>query len=143
MTTSTLGPTLTRIALGVVLLAHSAYLKLVVFGLPGTAGYFESIGFPGVFAYLVFGVEVIAGVALIAGYRTQAAALAAVPILLGATWVHWQSGWLFSNSGGGWEYPALLAVLAIAQALMGPGSLAMDNRSNRSPSGLAPTPAQS
>lgn len=127
MNTSAVGKAVTRIALGIVLLAHSAYLKFAVYGLGGTAGYFESIGLPAALAYAVFVLEVAAGTALIIGYRTRIAALAVVPVLLGATWAHWQSGWLFSNEGGGWEYPLLLAVLAIAQALLGAGRWALDD----------------
>ena len=122
------GATVTRIALGVVLIAHSAYLKLVVFGLPGTAQYFASIGLPGVLAYLVFGIETVAGAALIIGWHSRAAAVAVIPVLVGATWVHWSTGWLFTNSGGGWEYPALLSLLAVAQVFLGDGAFAFANR---------------
>lgn len=128
-----IGLLISRVALGLVLLAHSAYLKLVVFTLPGTAGYFESLGLPAVSAYLVFTVEVVAGLALIAGFQTRLAAAAAVPVLLGATWAHWSAGWVFSNSGGGWEYPLFLAVIAIAQAFAGGGSLALSRDSLPSP----------
>ncbi len=62
-----------RISFGVVLLAHSLYLKMMVFGLAGTAGYFESIGLPGFLAYVVFGIETVAGIALILGYKTSQA----------------------------------------------------------------------
>ena len=121
------GATLTRVSLGAVLIAHSLYLKLFVFGLPGTAAFFESILLPGALAYLVFAIEAVAGIALVLGYRTRLAAVSVIPVLLGATWAHWQSGWLFTNSGGGWEYPLVLSALAIAQALLGPGRLAIDN----------------
>ena len=49
-----------RVTLGSVLLAHSVYLKLMVFTLPGTAQFFASIGLPGIFAYAVFAVEAVA-----------------------------------------------------------------------------------
>lgn len=120
-----LGVTITRVALGVVLIAHSAYLKLVIFTLPGTAAFFGSIGLPGWLAYLVFFIEAVAGAMLVVGWQSRAAAIAVVPVLLGATWAHWSAGWLFTNSGGGWEYPALLAVLAVAQALLGDGAYAL------------------
>jgi putative oxidoreductase len=94
---------LLRISLGIVILAHSAYLKLVVFTLPGTAQFFASIGLPGPLDYIVFTVEVITGVALIIGFYTRSAALALISITLGATWAHFGAGWLFSNEGGGWE----------------------------------------
>ena len=38
---------LLRVSLGVMYLAHSLVLKLMVFTLPGTAQFFETIGFPG------------------------------------------------------------------------------------------------
>lgn len=41
---------LLRVALGAMFLAHSLILKLFVFTLPGTAGFFGSIGLPGWFA---------------------------------------------------------------------------------------------
>lgn len=120
-----LGLFLVRFSLGLVLVAHSLYLKLVVYTLPGTAAFFGSVGLPAALAYVVFAIEAVAGLLLIVGYRTSVAAAAVVPILLGASWVHWSNGWLFTNTGGGWEYPALLAVLATAQALLGSGAPAL------------------
>lgn len=124
------GATVTRISLGLVLIAHSIYLKLVVFGLPGTAQFFTSIGLPAVLAYVVFTIEAVAGVALVVGWQSRISALAVVPILLGATWAHWSTGWLFTNAGGGWEYPALLSVLAFAQVFLGDGAFAISNQRN-------------
>lgn len=120
------GAALLRISLGIVFLAHSAYLKLVVFSLPGTADFFVSIGLPALFAYLVFAAEVAGGVALILGYKTRMAAAALVPVALGATWVHADAGWLFTNPGGGWEYPLFLAIALAVQALIGSGAWALD-----------------
>ena len=119
------GALLLRVSLGVVMLAHSAYLKLFVFTLPGTAQFFGSVGIPGGLAYVVFVVEVIGGIALLVGAYTRVAALALGPVALGATWVHFGSGWLFSNSGGGWEYPLFLTVTLIVQALVGGGAYAL------------------
>lgn len=116
-----LAATLSRLTLGTVMLAHSFYLKLVVFTLAGTANFFSSIGLPEFLAYLVFCVEALCGVALILGYKTQWAALALIPILLGATWAHWGSGWLFTNHGGGWEYPLVLLIMTGVQILLGNG----------------------
>jgi putative oxidoreductase len=123
--TAPYGALLLRVSLGVMFLAHSLYLKLVVFTLPGTVRFFESLGLPAFSAHLTLGAEALGGLMLIAGYRTRYAALALVPILLGATWVHWSNGWLFTNAGGGWEYPLFLAVAAIVQALVGDGAYAL------------------
>lgn len=113
-----------RLALGVMFLTHGL-LKLFVFTLPGTAGFFASVGFPGWTAYLVTPVEVLAGLALIAGFQTRWVALAGVPVLLGALAVHAGNGWVFSNANGGWEYPLFLVVIALAVALLGGGRIAV------------------
>ena len=120
-----LGALLLRLALGTIFVAHSLYLKLVVFSLPGTAQFFESLGLPGLLAYLVFAGEAVGGMALLLGVFTRYAALALVPIALGATWVHLGAGWLFSNQGGGWEYPLFLALALVVQYLVGDGRLAL------------------
>lgn len=119
------GALLLRVGLGVVFLAHGPYLKGAVFGLEGTAQFFTSVGLPATLAYLVFLAETLGGIALITGFLARWAALGLVPISLGATWVHWDAGWVFSNAGGGWEYPAVLALAATAQFLLGNGPYAL------------------
>ena len=115
---------LLRVTLGVMFIAHGL-LKIVVFTLPGTVQFFEQVGFPGVFAYLVVALEIGGGALLIAGVATRWVSLALLPILFGAVIVHFGSGWVFSNANGGWEYPAFLAIAAVIQALLGPGAFAM------------------
>lgn len=122
--THQLGALLLRVALGAVFIAHSWYLKLVVFGLPGTAQFFASIGLPESLAYVVFALEAAGGAALIAGAYARVAALVLVPVALGATWAHLGYGWLFTNQGGGWEYPLFLTVALVVQFLIGDGALA-------------------
>ena len=119
---------LLRISLGIMFLAHSVYLKLVVFTLPGTAQYFGSLGLPQESAYLVFAAETAGGLALILGYQTRTVAVFLIPVLLGATWAHSGNGWVFSAEGGGWEYPLFLAVTAVVQALLGGGAYALTKR---------------
>lgn len=119
---------LLRISLGIMFLAHSVYLKLVVFTLPGTAQYFGSLGLPPESAYLVFAAETAGGLALILGYQTRTVAVFLIPVLLGATWAHSGNGWVFSAEGGGWEYPLFLAVTAVVQALLGGGAYALTKR---------------
>ena len=118
------GATITRLSLGVVLLAHGL-LKVFVFTIPGTVGFFESLGLPAIIAYLTIFGEIAGGVALIAGLYSRLAAILSLPILLGATWAHIGNGWVFSNQGGGWEFPALLVVMAVAIALQGSGAFAL------------------
>ncbi|WP_328184494.1 DoxX family protein [Marinobacter sp. OP 3.4] len=110
-----------RWALGLVLLAHSLYLKMMVFTLAGTAEFFVSVGLPGPLAYIVFLVEMVSGAALILGWHSRLWAVVVMPVLLGATWVHLGNGWLFTNNGGGWEYPLFLSAMAGVQACLGDG----------------------
>jgi len=121
------GTFILRISLGSVLLAHSVYLKLMVFTLPGTAQFFASIGLPEALAYIVFAIEAIAGTALILGVKTRLFSALIIPVLLGATWAHSSSGWLFSNAGGGWEYPLILSLMALAQLGLGDGRFAISS----------------
>jgi putative oxidoreductase len=114
-----------RVALGVMFLAHSLYLKVFVFTVAGTVGFFESLGLPAFTAYLTLLAEIGGGLALILGFQTRLVAVALIPVLLGATWVHAGNGWVFSNAGGGWEYPAFLAVASVVQALLGSGAYAV------------------
>ncbi|MEQ1866223.1 MAG: DoxX family protein, partial [Micropepsaceae bacterium] len=97
------GAALLRISLGVAALAHGLILKVFVFGVAGTVGFFESIGYPGALAYLVMFGEIAGGIALISGVYARTAALLMIPILLGAALQHAPNGWVFNAAGGGWE----------------------------------------
>lgn len=116
---------LLRVALGVMFLAHSVVLKYLTFTLSGTAQFFQSIGLPGWLAYVVFAAEAAGGVLLILGIQVRVVALALLPILIGAVWVHSGNGWVFTSANGGWEYPLYLVVLSLVQALIGEGAFAM------------------
>ena len=106
-------------------LAHGVVLKLLVFTLPGTAGFFESLGLPGWSAYAVFAAEAVGGAMLVLGIQARWVALALLPVLLGAVWAHAGNGWMFTAPNGGWEYPLYLSVLAVAQAMLGDGAYAL------------------
>ena len=118
------GATLLRVSLGVMWIAH-ALLKLLVFTLPGTAQFFDSVGFPGFLAYPVFAVELLGGLMLVLGLYARQAALALVPVMLAAMSVHLGNGWVFTSPGGGWEYPLFLAVASVVSWLLGDGAWAL------------------
>lgn len=129
-TTASLQPytiTLLRVSLGVMALAHGL-LKVFVFTLPGAVGYFESLGLPGFLAYLTIAAEVGGGIALLLGVYTRWVSLALVPVLLGAAWAHLGNGWMFSNAGGGWEFPVFWAIALIVQAGLGSGRWVLNRR---------------
>ncbi|OOW86195.1 LysR family transcriptional regulator [Xanthomonas axonopodis pv. clitoriae] len=119
------GTALLRISLGVLFLVHGL-TKLLVFTPAGTVAYFQSLGLPGALAYVSMALELGLGVSLLLGLYARWVALLGVPLLLGTiVSVHGANGFGFSNPGGGWEYPALWAVLLIVQALLGDGAFAL------------------
>ena len=117
-----------RVSLGAMYIAHSLVLKHFTFTLAGTAQFFESLGLPGALAYVTFWAELIGGVLLVAGIGTRVVALALIPILLGATWVHAGNGWVFSAANGGWEYPVFLIAASLVLALLGSGRFAIGTK---------------
>jgi putative oxidoreductase len=113
-----------RAALGVMFIAH-AYLKLAVFTVPGFAGFLGTLGLPAILAWPIILAELIGGLAILTGFYGRFVSAALLPVLLGALAVHAPNGWLFTAANGGWEYPAFLAVAALAHALIGDGALAL------------------
>lgn len=113
-----------RVALGAVFVAH-ALLKVLVFGIPGTVGFFGSLGLPAIAAYGTIAAELVGGVALILGVFVRPVAAVLVPVALGATWAHAGNGWLFTAPNGGWEFPAFLAAATVAQVFLGAGAFAL------------------
>ncbi|KOF13875.1 hypothetical protein AC244_29385 [Ensifer adhaerens] len=114
-----------RVALGILFLAHAG-LKIFVFTPAGTAQFFGSLGLPPALAYLTIAVELAGGVALIAGFFARIAAVALIPVLLGAIFtVHAAAGFFFTNANGGWEFPAFWIVGLVAVALAGDGAHAL------------------
>ncbi|MGV8995620.1 MAG: DoxX family protein [Parvibaculaceae bacterium] len=129
-----------RIGLGVMYLAHSIVLKLLTYGLAGTAEFFVSVGLPAWLAYGTFAAEAIGGFLLILGIQSRWVALALIPALLGAIiWVHAGNGWVFTSANGGWEYPAFLLLTSFVQVLLGDGAFAL-SRSTSLPGFWAATP---
>ena len=120
---------LLRTSLGVMWIAH-ALLKLLVFTLPGTAQFFDSIGIPGLLAYPVFAVELAGGIALVLGVYARQVALALVPVMAVAASVHLHNGWVHTSAGGGWEYPVFLIAASLTLWLLGDGALSL-RRSTR------------
>lgn len=115
---------LLRVSLGIMFLAHGL-LKVFVFTLPGTAQFFEKVGFPGWAAYPVTALEIVGGLLLVAGVYSRVVAAALIPVLIGAAMVHVGNGWVFSAPNGGWEYPVFLVVIAAVVALLGDGAYAL------------------
>lgn len=127
MTSIDVGLALLRVCLGLTMAAHG-YGKLFRGGrIPGTAGWFDSIGMrPGtVQAWLAAGTEVVAGVLFALGLFTPLAAAGFVSLMTVAAWtVHRQHG--FFIAGNGWEYNLILSVGAVSIAVAGAGRVSLD-----------------
>ncbi len=114
-----------RLSLGILFLAHAG-LKIFVFTPAGTAGFFSSLGLPGWLAYVTIAWELIGALALILGVLPRLAAIAMIPVLLGAiVTVHGPAGFFFTNPNGGWEFLAFWIVGLLALALIGDGAYAL------------------
>ena len=123
---------LLRVALGLFFLAHGL-TKVLVFTIPGTVKFFNSIGYPSFVAYLVLIAELGGGLALIIGLWTRWIALVLFIEMLGVIYYHWPNGWVFTSKGGGWEYPVMWAVALLVLALLGDGPYALSDRIKANP----------
>lgn len=124
--TAPYGVLVLRLGLGALFLAHGL-LKVLVFTIPGTVGYFASLGLPSIAAYATIAAELGGGALLILGLYTRVVSLALIPVLIGAlAFAHADKGWVFSSEGGGWEFIAFWIAAQVTLALTGPGALALD-----------------
>lgn len=115
---------LLRLSLGTMWLAHGL-LKLLVFTVPGFAAFLAAQGMPAMLAWPVVLLELAGGTLILLGVRGRLVSAALLPVLLGAASVHIANGWVFTASGGGWEYPAFLIVASIVHVLLGDGAHAL------------------
>ena len=116
---------LLRVSLGILFLAHVG-LKVFVFTVPGFVGYFASLGLPAIVAYAVLATELVGGLCLILGIYAPLVALPLAVEMIGTiVLAHGANGWLFTNKGGGWEYPAFWAVALVSLYLLGDGAMAL------------------
>jgi putative oxidoreductase len=119
-----------RAFLGLLMAAHGSQKLFGWFGgygLAGTGGYFESLGFrPGrLFAGLAGAIEVGSGLLIATGLLGPVGpALMLSVMIVAAVSVHARHG-VFA-SGNGIEVPLLYGVGAVALALTGPGAYALD-----------------
>lgn len=121
------GLLLLRVVLGLTMAAHG-YNKFFGGGrIPGTAGWFDSIGMkPGMFhARVAASTEMAAGLGLAVGLLTPVPAAGFVALMLVAAWtVHRANGFFIVKEG--WEYNLVLAVAAVALAATGAGRYSLD-----------------
>jgi putative oxidoreductase len=119
-----------RLVLGSLMVAHGTQKLFGWFGgygLAGTAGFFESMGFrPGrAFVAAASLAEITGGLLLALGFLGPVGpALIISVMIVAAITVHWKNG-LFATANG-IEVPLLYAAGAVTLALTGPGLLSLD-----------------
>lgn len=135
-----LGLLLLRVVVGGVMAAHGAQ-KLFGwfggFGIEGTGGWLESMGFrPGAVHARIVGLsEFGGGLLLVLGFFTPFAAAAVVGVMIVAiTVIHWEKG--FFNTPGGYEFNLTLIAASIALAMTGAGAYSLDNALDLGLSGI-------
>ncbi|KGN36233.1 DoxX family protein [Knoellia subterranea] len=114
-----------RLALGPMLIAHG--LNKVRGGLSGTAGWFESLGLkPGwLHARVAAATEIGAGVLVTLGLLNGLGAMAFVGLMTVAALTDHRGKGYFIFKGGN-EYVILVAIVAVALAVVGPGRWSLD-----------------
>jgi len=124
------GLLLLRSVAGLVMAAHGAQKLFGWFhgyGLAGTAGYFERLGFrPGrLFATAAAVAEFAGGWLITLGFLGPVGpALVLATMIVAAVSAHWPKG-LFAQNGG-YELALLYALIAVGLALTGPGAYSID-----------------
>ncbi|MDQ1002746.1 putative oxidoreductase [Neobacillus niacini] len=116
------GAFILRVMLGITFFIHG--LDKFQGGIENTAGWFSSIGLPSFLAYAVGGIELIGGLAVIAGLGTRIISTLFAVIMLGAILkVKIGSGFL-----GGYELDLVLMTVAIFLSLKGTTILSIDSK---------------
>ena len=121
------GALILRVGLGTMWIAH-ALLKWYVYTIPGLATWLGTQGLPPAFAWPLFIMELVGGVAIVLGFYGRYVTLLLLPILLVAAWIHFPNGWLHTSQGGGWEFPIFLVIASLAYGLIGDGAFALKSR---------------
>jgi putative oxidoreductase len=138
-----LGLAVLRVTLGAIFLMHG-YLALAVIGPAGVAGYTARMGYPPAWGtalawYLILA-HSIGGLLLILGLWTRWAAVAQLPIMASAFFLHHLRQGFFLTGilvdpakgiaiAGGYEYVLLILAATLTLVLAGGGALAIDSRS--------------
>ena len=119
---------LIRLALGLMLMTHGVNKVFGKGGIAGTARWFEGLGLrPGLFhAWIAAATEIAAGalMALGLGFPVPCAGFVGLMTVAALT-DHRDKGFFVFK--GGWEYVALVGVMASAVAFTGPGRWSLDH----------------
>lgn len=120
---------LVRFAAGAMLVPHGA-AKLFG-GMEGTIGFFSQMGFEpaALLAWYVALLEFVGGILLAAGFLTRLVAVQVAAFMAVAVMVHAGNG--FAWTQGGYEYPLMWGVIALAILFRGAGGISVDAKLGR------------
>ena len=114
---------LLRVAVGVDWIVH-AFLKTWR-GMYTHEALLAKNGITPLLAWPTFSVELIGGCAILLGRYTRQWAAFLLIFLAVVVWIKWPVGWLYSNPGGGWEYPLFWLMAQAALVLAGSGAFVL------------------
>lgn len=116
------GLLLIRLGLAAVFIIHG-WAK--VQNIEATAGFFSKLGLGMFWVYVVAYVEFLGGLAMLTGFLARKAGLLlAIDMLVAIYLVHWSQGF-----SGGYEFPLILLLAALAIFFSGPGKYSLSKKS--------------
>jgi putative oxidoreductase len=116
---------LLRVAVGIDWIVH-AFLKTWR-GMNTHEALLAKNGITPLLAWPTFTLELIGGCAILLGWYTRQWSALLLVFLAVVIWIKWPVGWLYSNTGGGWEYPLFWLIAQAALVLAGSGAFALQS----------------
>lgn len=138
-TNAEFAPTILRVMLGVIFLAHGSQKMLGCwggYGFSATMQGFEHSGIPAVFAFLAIAAEFFGGIGLILGLLGRVAAFGVFCNMVVAIFkVHLANGffmnWMGQQKGEGFEFHLLVLAMSAAIMITGSGAASVDGALSR------------
>ena len=118
---------LLRVAIGIDWIVH-ALLKTYR-GMHTHEALLAKNGITPLLAWPTFTLELVGGVCIVLGWYSRRWAAVLLCFLAVVVWIKWPVGWLYSNPGGGWEYPLFWLLAQVAFVLCGDGAFALRSSS--------------
>ncbi len=120
-----LGQLIIRVVLGITFFIHG--LDKFQGGVENTAGWFESIGIPGVVAYGVAIIELVGGLMLVLGLFSRIVSILFAVVMVGAiVKVKLAIGFLGNGQMAGYELDLAFLAMAVMLAITGSKAFALD-----------------
>ncbi|WP_102347572.1 DoxX family protein [Bacillus sp. Marseille-P3661] len=114
-----------RLVVGITFLLHG--LAKFQNGLVNTSIYFESLGLPGILAYVVSYIELVGGAAMILGVGTQLVSVLFAFVMIGAIFtVKLSAGFMGNSTATGYEFNLLLLAVSVLLAINGSKLFSID-----------------